>query len=151
IISGGTVTGVAGSGAALIGTTSGGGFIGGVTLNADALISGQNAVVGVNDGLVLNGTITVNNRGRFEFGGTQTLSGSGSILLNGADNHTVLRQTVAGTTLTIAAGITIAGSGGTIGTENFYGGPTNVTYFNHGTVGSDASGGAGITINPGTW
>ena len=138
------------AGTSITGTTSGGG-LDGVILDGNASISGQNSVVGVSNGLVLNGTITVNNRGRIEFCGTQTLSGSGSILLNGTDNHTVLRQTVAGTTLTIASGITIAGSGGTIGTESFYGGPTNVTYLNQGTVGSNASGGVGITINPGTW
>jgi hypothetical protein len=93
----------------------------------------------VNNGLVNNGRIDLNNNGILSFEGTQTLSGSGSIVFGstGAGNRIDLDGD--GTT-TFAAGTSIRGHSGTIGQQINVGG-TQVLV-NHGTINADGAGGS---------
>ena len=64
---------------------------------------------------------------------------SDGVLLNDTGTNTrfaTVRQTTAGATLTIAAGVAIGGPGGTIGFDSFNDNtPSNVNVVNQGTVG----------------
>jgi hypothetical protein len=123
------------------------GKLDGVTLDCDLDLSGPNAVLTVTSGLVLNGTASLGGSGtqygRIDFSGTQTLSGSGTVVLGGGTNKVfnVLRIIVAGSTLTIGPGITLHGDGGGIGYSTAWGGPPSVGVINQGTITDDMSGG----------
>ena len=138
-ISGGTVTEA--GGAELAFTTSGG-TLAGVTFdnNLDlASVSDANATV--TGGLTLAGaTVYLGNvagstYGYLYFSGTQTLGGTGTVLF-GKDSNNSVYETASAATLTIAPGVTIRGSAGTIG--SYY---SNDTVVNQGTVAADDSGG----------
>src|ERR1039458_8049357 len=121
IIQGGTIT--PSSVAPLIISS---GTLDGVTVNGnwDVGASVNGASLTVLDGLTNNGTLQVGNPtngwyGVVSFSGTQTLSGSGTVVFgneyanyNCAEN--ALRLTTGGTTLTIGSGITVRGQYGQI-------------------------------------
>ncbi len=149
VINGGTIT--TAGGARLIGTNSPGN-LSGVTLNGDLDLTTNTAAVTVSGGLTLNGTITLGSTlasAKLTFLGTQTLAGTGTILLAGnspANQLTTTNQS----TLTVAAGITIRGTTGTLG---YVAGADDSRYpsFNlQGTVAADTPGGT-ITIHAADW
>jgi len=146
-ISGGTVT--AANGGQLLANRNGGYLTNGVTIAAGTdLLSigdngGQNAPVFVTGGLTLNGRViatgTINNAGLY-FRGTQTLSGTGEMLITGAAG--LFADNVSGTTVTIGPSITITNSGtGVLGNSEI----TNGTIINQGTI-TNAAG--TLTIAP---
>lgn len=120
-----------------------------VTLNIDGSIE-NGALVNSNDGLSVNSTVTINAPSSptgFQFLNSQTLTGAGTIELNGAGNGVIAEPRVLpanSTVLTIDPGVTIRGGKGTIG--NAF-----ATIVMNGTVNADVSGetlrltGAGIS------
>ncbi len=92
-------------------------------------------------GLVLNGAININNNGILSFEGDGTFSGNGTIVFGGtgAGNRVDLDDN--GTT-TFAAGTTVRGQNGTIGSQINVGGTQ--TLVNNGLISADVAGG---TIN----
>ena len=148
-IIGGSVTTMAG--ASLIVQ---GGTMDGVTMNGalDVGNSVNGASLTVTNGLVLNGTALVGNPtnnwyGQLVFAGTQSLSGSGTVVFgNNYYPYNALRLVNAGTALTLGMSITVRGQNGTIGSLAPFGGPQNVVVVNQGTISADVSGGT-ITVN----
>ena len=159
ILSGGTIKN------ATINTTNGGTFIvdgsgsfDGVTCNSllDVGNSYDGTVLTVTNGLILNGTALVGNptnyyRGIINFAGSQTLGGSGTVAFgpaNGSYNNNELQSSLAGTTLTIGAGMTIHGQNGVIGSGNgdAISGPANVGLVNLGTISCDATNGNIVVV-----
>jgi hypothetical protein len=145
VLSGGTLAAAtvlrATNGAAL--QIAGGAILNGVTINGtlDVGNSFDNVGVTVTNGLVLNGTAIVGNptnqwNGGISFAGSQTLSGSGTVVFgnNGEYSYNTLRVSIAGTALAIGPGIAIQGQDGVIGYASAWGGPTNVSVINSGTV-----------------
>ncbi|MQM29339.1 MAG: hypothetical protein CRU78_01825 [Candidatus Accumulibacter phosphatis] len=90
------------------------------------------------NGMTLNGTVNINKNGILSFEGTQTLGGSGSVVLGstGAGNRIALDGT--GTT-TIASGVTVRGHSGSIGAALNIGGTQ--TLVNNGTINAELAGG----------
>jgi hypothetical protein len=96
------------------------GTLDGVTLNTDVNIPSLKTLT-IKNGLTLNGTITLNSTTSangeltlLKFNGTQTLSGTGSIVLDDSyNNNTIyaMDSSAATSTLTIESGITIRGRG----------------------------------------
>ncbi len=137
-----------------------GGTLDGVTLNGDLDLTPQSASLTVKNGLVLNGTATIG--GTFanydgynvlSFAGTQTLSGSGTVLF-GSAGYTGLILTQSNTTLTIGVGITVHGGssrglGARLGYNDWQGIGANTTILNQGIIDADVAG-TSITIYPGT-
>jgi RHS repeat-associated protein len=103
------------------------------------------------NGLTVNGTMYVGNPtnsaayGYVTFHGTQTLSGTGTVIFgNNSNNHLFLDT--AGTTLTIGSNLTVKGTSGIIG-YNPNNGPQNVTVVNQGTISADVAGGTVYIAN----
>lgn len=121
----------------------------GVTLDANLdLSSNGNALVRIDNGLTLNGTVTLDNGARlvFEQPGSQQsmLAGTGTVVFAGDGSTSYLN--VDGTnTLTVAAGITLEGRNGIAGTQVFNGGPHNLV--NQGQIVADGAG----TLEVGGW
>ncbi len=140
-ISGGTVS--TAGGAELI-AAYGAATLAGVTLAGTldvAIPSHPHGQVTVTGGLALNqGTVTIGESGDLTFEGTQSLSGTGTLTLDdevesGGHDGIVVPT---GTTLTIAAGITVQGNSGAVGGSG--GGPIT----NQGTI--EATGGGTLTV-----
>ena len=121
---------------------TGGGGLDGVTLNTDLTIP-NNSVLGIFNGLELNGVLRIENTnvitasvsgGLMVIGGDQILSGSGEIVLAGAANRNqiTLGQFKATTTLTIMPDITVRGRGVITGSSS--------TIINYGTIAANESG-----------
>ena len=140
---GGTVTEA--DGAELIFTNSGG-TLNGVTFNNDLDLT-NNASATVSNGLTLNGsTINLGNAagstfGQLFFQGTQTLDGTGSVLLGGSSSDGLFSYGLAN--LTIGADILVHGKNGQInfGLQGFA---------NQGTISADTAGGT-ISLNGSNW
>ena len=123
--------------------SSAGNFLTNVTLNGNldmATIANSRERVSPG-GLVLNGAININNNGILSFEGDGTFSGNGTIVFGGtgAGNRVDLDDN--GTT-TFAAGTTVRGQNGTIGSQINLGGTQ--TLVNNGLISADVAGG---TIN----
>src|SRR5437867_2319483 len=120
-----------------------------VTVNGDMDVgnSSYDAILTVVNGLVLNGTVRVGNPtnysyGRLDFDGSQTLGGSGVVIFGNHTGCNLLRVLNNETTLTLGPGITVRGHSGTVGyNPNCYGGPSDVSVVNQGTIAADVSGG----------
>ncbi|MGO9468528.1 MAG: malectin domain-containing carbohydrate-binding protein, partial [Isosphaeraceae bacterium] len=139
-ISGGTVTEA--GGAELV-FTNYGGTLAGVTFDNDLdLASVNDANATITDGLTLDGaTVDLGNAagstyGQLDFDGTQTLGGTGTVLLGKDGSNGVYENAYPSGTLTLGSGITVRGSSGTIG--GYYSGNAVV---NQGTISADDSGG----------
>jgi allophanate hydrolase subunit 2 len=117
-LKGGTVAATGGARVVALGGTPGS-ALDGVTLNSDLDLT-QGATVTVLDGLTANGNVLMNgpSASDINFSGSQTLAGTGAILL-GADNNNTL-EVHPGDTLTIGAGFTVRGQNGRIGGYNYY-------------------------------
>ncbi|MBL8483215.1 MAG: DUF4347 domain-containing protein, partial [Rhodocyclaceae bacterium] len=160
-INGGTIEGS--QGAALLGTGSGG-LLNGVTLKGAAGettptvldVRGYPSFVSVAGDLTLdNATINLQNYGHIDFSSAAALlGGSGKVVFGDNNGNNALRPTASGAQLTLGAGITVSGSGGTIGYASGWGGPSNVSVLIQGTVGPTVAGGlflAGASlVNQGT-
>jgi hypothetical protein len=152
-LQGGTISGGAVSetaGAELL-FTNFGGTLSGVTFNNDLdLTTINNANATVTNGLTLNNA-TVNlgdsagsTLGRLFFQDTQTLGGSGSVLLGGSGSNALFVTSSSNTaTLTIAAGISVHGNNGGIFASSF-------SFINQGTISADTSGGT-LTLSGTNW
>ncbi len=106
-----------------------------VLSSGSTLFTTSGGTVNVTGGLTDNGTIDLAD---MNFNGTQTLGGSGSVLLQSSEMY--LGQ--ANTTLTIGSGILIHGNG-YIGN-----GPAGSAVINDGTIDADASGNGIMLIGP---
>ncbi len=145
VLKGATVT--VSQGAKIV-ATSAGGTLDGVTLAGDATlpsaleVSGYNASVQIKNDLTLNSaTVGIGAYGRLDFlSATANLTGSGKINFETDSSGNSLRETVSGGTLTIGSGITVAGLGGSLGYSSYWGGPSDVTLVNQGTIGPDQVG-----------
>ena len=93
------------------------------------------------NGLSLGGTINLNNSSYLAFNGTQTLSGTGSIVFGDGTNGTGFLS-VDGTSpvLTIASGIAVRGANGVVGEQGITGGGGN-SLINNGRISADVAGG----------
>jgi hypothetical protein len=143
-LAGGTIKGGAYSsadGAELV-FTSAGGTLDGVTANSDLDLATNDATVHIVDGLTLSGTTVYlgsasgTTSGQMGFDTTETLGGTGTVVLGKNGSNEILGWS--GTTWTIASGITIRGSSGNIG--NWWWGNSG-TIINQGTILADDSGG----------
>jgi hypothetical protein len=144
-MSGGTLRGAQlqiTGGASLV--VSGSATLDGVTLLSGTLDVGStvnNVALTVTNGLGLNGTVLVGNStnhnyGQIDIAGSQAISGNGSVVFGNNTTITAnaLRLVNTGTTLTIGTGITITGQNGAVGYSAYWGGTTNVSVINQGTV-----------------
>ena len=132
------------------------GTLDGVTLAGDLDLASNNATVYIMDGLTLNNaTVYLGNTagttsGSLEFQGTQTLGGTGAVLLGASGNNFMgiskAYWDTTAYTLTIGSGIMIGGSSGTIGEGSGYT-YRNDTIINQGTISADTSG-MSIVVNP---
>ncbi|MEP6780705.1 MAG: choice-of-anchor D domain-containing protein, partial [Gemmatimonadaceae bacterium] len=115
-------------------------FFDGVTLNGNLDLATATGTDRVINGLVLNGNVNINQNSVFAFQGTQTVSGTGTIVLGntGSSNRVALDQS--NSVLTIGSGVTIRGENGTVGTQNFVG-SNNTTIANNGHISADVNGG----------
>src|SRR6185295_4797316 len=143
-LSGGAIVGgtITSSGGAKLTLTNSGGTFSGVTIAAgltvDTLQSFSSA--GVTGGLTLNGTLNVGNTagstsGQLFFQGTQTLSGTGTVVFGGSGNNVIYAQGNNGAspaTLTIGSGINIQGGVGSI--RGYYISGSNDSIVNQGTI-----------------
>ncbi len=116
------------------------GTVDGVTMQAGIDVGNfyYEAFLTVTNGLVLGGTLQLGNStnsyyGIVNFAGNQTLGGNGMVVF-GSGTCNALRLGLAGTTLTIGPGITVAGQSGQIGYSTCYGGFQNVSVINQGTI-----------------
>ena len=142
-------------GAELLFTPSGG-TLNGVTVGGNMDLASKSSTVYIVGGLTLNnatvylGNATGNTYGDLCFEGTQTLGGTGTVLLGASgSNFLGISKGYSDSTtytLTIGSGITIRGSSGTIGEGSWYSYPDDAIV-NQGTIAADGSGGlAGGTI-----
>ena len=149
-LSGGVLSGATVSftgGAEIVGTSSGG-TLDGVTLKGDATlptaldIEGYTTSVQVTHGLTLNQVnLNIKNNGRLDFiDAAAALTGTGRVTFGDNASGNALREIASGGTLTIGAGITVAGVTGQVGYSNYWGGPGNTTLVNQGIIGSDQGG-----------
>ncbi len=148
VVVGGTINGQAGS-------TISGNWFRGVTLTGQFRIA-QNSGVFVENGLTVNGTLTIGDDTSSAFiyfngSGAQTLGGSGTVLFpSNPSGYTHRLHVYIDVTLTIGAGVTIRGGNGDIRAE----GPGG-SIINTGTIAADANGqtlalsGSGVFINSG--
>jgi hypothetical protein len=134
-IIGGTVGGT------LTGTTSGG-TLNGVTLsNTLDLTTANGNYVYVQNGLTVNGTVSLGNSagttaGYIYFTSTGTLGGTGSIVFGGSTSNSLYLYGT-GITVTLSSALTIHGKSGQI---TLYSG-SNDTWLNQTTIAADVSGG----------
>ncbi len=152
-IVGGTVTS---SGGAKLALTNSGGTLSGVTIDAsltvDATQQSSGNTTNVTNGLTLNGTLNLgktdgSTAGQLYFQGTQSLSGTGTVMFGGSTGNALYGQgngSANPATLTIGAGINIQGGSGSI--RGYY-----ITSSSDSVVvlGKVAAGTAGATISVG--
>ncbi len=149
-IDGGTLAGatVVGSGNVAV-TGNMNNVLDGVTLNVDISLPDTYDFLRIENGLELNGTMTLGYYTRVMFRGTQSLSGTGEIVLSNTSTayYTGLFPEQSYTTLTIDDGITVRGGNGTIGRSSAFNTASNVNVVNRGTIDADTSG-RSIQITP---
>ena len=151
ILAGATVQ--PGSGGQGLICTSSGGTLSGVTVNGPLDLTAANAYAGATNGLTLNGTATLGSGAALYFtGGSQTLGGTGTVVFSNQASFQALVAKADNMTLTIRAGITICGGniwGSEIGYADFpsWGGGSNTSIVNQGTISADTSD-AAIVVNP---
>ncbi len=131
---------------------SGGNYLNTVTFAGALDLASNTGIERVTGGLTLqNGaTISINSNSVTAFEGTQTLGGSGTIVLGatGSGNRVNI-ETPGGSgttgTLTVGPNVTIRGQNGTIGGQNFEGGANALV--NNGTISADVAGGTITIVN----
>src|SRR5579871_4381332 len=144
-LTGGTINNSAGG--SFTASNNGNNFLNGVTINGKLDLASNTGIERVLNGLVLNGTVAINNNSILAFQGSQTLSGSGDILFGATGSGNRLNIEGA-STLTIGNNMIIHGQNGTIGLQSFVGG-TNAL-INNGIISADvANGTINLNINNG--
>ncbi|KAA5535416.1 hypothetical protein FYK55_28555, partial [Roseiconus nitratireducens] len=116
----------------------------GVTLETNIALTDYRDFLRIDNGLELNATMTVGRQARVYFRGSQSLSGTGEVLVS--QSHTdasyaqglFLEQSF--TTLVIEDGITVRGGNGAIGRSGYWGSANNVSVINRGIIAADTSG-----------
>ena len=159
-LSGGLLAGATVLGGTTITATTSGGTLAGVTLQGTLDATSTSGVgVTVTGGLTLDGgTVLIgSNTGSYAVvsfdGGNQTLGGSGSVVFGSYTGfgNTLWTGKTAGTNLTIGPGILIHGQNGVVGTNtNFWGGSSNASFTNQGTINADVAGGT-IRLDGTNW
>ncbi len=134
-------------------SNSGSNFLNAATLSGNLDMAGAVAIERVTGGLTLNtSTINIGQSSILAPQGTQTFSGSGSIVFT--DSNASNRLNLEAGDLTLGANVTVRGHTGTIGQQSFVGGAANL--INNGTISADVATGTitlapnGITTNNGT-
>jgi RHS repeat-associated protein len=152
-LAGGQLSGVTvAAGSALI-LTNGGGTLDGVTVSGGLDLTAGSAWVTVRNGLTLNGTATLGDRGRLYFDGTQTLGGAGTVVFQNAFGNALVANT-SGMTLTVGPDVTIRGgsaqpyTSAAVGYSDQWGGGANTSLVLRGTVAADGAAGQAITLHP---
>jgi hypothetical protein len=126
--------------------TSSGGALDGTTIAGALDMTQLYSSLTVTGGLTVSGaTINVGQRAQLVFYGSQTLGGTGTVAFVNTSNAGLL--VASGSTVTIAAGVTIHGNNGYVGNDPSV---ANVSLINHGTISADASGGT-IIVEAATW
>ncbi|GAB1391312.1 hypothetical protein MASR1M6_34940 [Rubrivivax sp.] len=139
-IDGGVLT--TASGGRLVASSSSNNVLNQATMNGLLDMGSAYGVQRVTGGLVLGGTVNVGSASILAPQGTQTISGTGSIVFTDANANN--RLNVETGNLTLGAGVTVRGQTGYIGLQSFAGGAATLT--NLGSIVSD--GGGTITVNP---
>ncbi|MEP6765689.1 MAG: choice-of-anchor D domain-containing protein, partial [Gemmatimonadaceae bacterium] len=121
-------------------TNNGANFLDGVTLNGNLDLATATGTDRAINGLVLNGTVNINQNSVFALQGTQTLSGTGSIVLGSTGGSNRVALDGSNSVLTVGSGVTIHGENGTVGAQNFVG-SNNTTLLNNGLIAADVNGG----------
>src|SRR5579871_3649831 len=141
-LTGGTINNSAGG--SFTASNNGNNFLNGVTINGKLDLASNTGIERVLNGLVLNGTVAINNNSILAFQGSQTLSGSGDILFGATGSGNRLNIEGA-STLTIGNNMLIHGQNGTIGGQVFVGGTNGI--INNGTIAADVAGGT-LFVSP---
>ncbi|HYC57790.1 MAG TPA: hypothetical protein VEL28_22885 [Candidatus Binatia bacterium] len=118
ILRGGTILGgrVDGIDGAELVLSNSGGLLDGVEVAGGVDMTATSANVRVQNGIELDGTITMGSAANMRFqGGQQMLSGEGEVVFQGASNKSITVDS--GTTLTIGQDVTIGGDAGTVGSN----------------------------------
>ncbi|MBU6276854.1 MAG: hypothetical protein KGQ61_09465 [Planctomycetes bacterium] len=119
-----------------------------VTVNGSIHTATGETRVRVLNGLDLHGTMTLGRRAWVEFIGTQTLGGTGTVIFDSVGSEvSQIKTATDGMTLTIGAGITIRGSGGSIDLHAGRSAPKFIV--NRGTITADVPG-EDLVIHSGT-
>ena len=142
---GGTITGgtlASSSGGQIQATNNSANFLDGVALTGTLnLATGTQTRENVINGMALTGTINVNNSSYLAFRGTQTLSGTGSIVFgDGSSGAGFLGVDGTNPTLTIGSSIVVRGQSGVIGDQLIAGGGGGALV-NNGRISSDVAAG----------
>ncbi len=133
------------------GPVGSGGTLNGVTLNGNLDLSATNANATVLNGLTLNGTATVGAYADLYFLGSQTFGGVATVLfLNEYANALIAGS--ANMTLTLGPKVTVHGGGNQtysaqVGYSTYWGGGSNTSLINEGTIIADTAGMA-ISLEP---
>jgi hypothetical protein len=148
-ISGGTLSALGAS----LRLSGNGGLLNNVTANADLDLSAPNSLLSLTGSITLNGLTTIGNNARLVMNGaSQALAGTGILVFQNETTQAILMN-VNGATLTVGPGLLIHGGGsnsgfsGGIGYSQWYGGGSNLTIINNGTISADTAGGY-ILLNP---
>ncbi len=150
------------AGTTITGTNSGG-TLAGVTLRGTLdQTNNANVIVAVTGGLTLDGGVvklggdtaaTAGNYGVLSFDGPvpQTLGGAGTVVFGNSTFNYLRAGPAPASVLIIGPNILVRGHTGTIGYHTGgFGGSTNVTFTNQGTIRADMPGGT-ITLNGNSW
>jgi hypothetical protein len=157
-LAGGTIIGgtIATAGGTQLLATTTTGILNGVTLTGTLAFDQYGSHATVTGGMTLNGgTILIgdnqNDYGYLSFdGGNQTLGGTGTVLFGNNIYNFLQAGPTLGSDLTIGPNILIHGNTGSVGYSTGFGGSTNVTFTNQGTIEADVSGGT-ITLDGNDW
>ncbi|MBL8803413.1 MAG: IPT/TIG domain-containing protein, partial [Planctomycetes bacterium] len=136
---------VRGTGGQTLQIVGGGGYLDTVRLATDIDMTAQNVFVHLRGGLVLqSGNLTVSGANSYVyFEGTQTIDGSGKVLLTGTNNAIRSRNT--NTTLTIGRDVAVAGRG-TLWADF----STSSTFLNRGVISANVASGT-LAIRGAGW
>ncbi|MEP6764718.1 MAG: hypothetical protein ABJB66_10430, partial [Gemmatimonadaceae bacterium] len=125
-------------------SNNGANFISGVALNGTVDMTAATSTVRVTNSMTMSGGLVKVDKGSvLAFQGTQSLSGTGSILF-GSDVNSKLAIDQSNAQFTIGSGILVHGQSGIIGAQHFVG-TNNAIIVNNGTISADVNTGT-LTI-----
>ncbi|MBI3369918.1 MAG: S-layer family protein, partial [Burkholderiales bacterium] len=142
-VTGGTLA-TTGSGRIVV-SNSNANFFNGVALNGTLDLAGGTGIERVTGGLTLNGGINVNLNSVLSFNGSQTLGGTGTIVLGDTGGSNRALSMEGDTALTIGSNIVVRGQNGTVGQAYLAGGAQSLV--NNGRISADVAGGS-ISLAP---
>ncbi|MEO7995991.1 MAG: S-layer family protein, partial [Gemmatimonadaceae bacterium] len=124
-------------------TNNGNNFLDAVALTGTLDLATAHGTERVVNGFALNGTVNINNNSVLAFTGTQSLTGTGTIVLGGTGPSNYVALDNSNAVLTIGSGVKIRGENGTVGIQNFVASAAT-SIINNGRISADVAGG---TIN----